>query len=285
MILSCPSCSARFNVKAEALGTKGRTVKCAKCAHKWHAMPEGVAAPTPVPAQQPATETAPPPPQASAVEAAPPPPQPETVEAPPPPPPPPQPEAAETPPPPPPPDDLADDIPDDDTDRPPIPPRRTGNQETVKKRSTLKWWIALAAVIVVLSSASVIWRKSIVVLYPPANGLFMMINLPVDTLGHGLVIHMPETGLRLDGEDRVLTIKGQIENTTGRSVDVPIPRASLRDTKGIELQIWTFLAEDPRVLPGERVNYESEVRNPAQGATGLDITFTRQDEEKKPETK
>ena len=205
-------------------------------------MPEGVAAPTPVPAQQPATETAPPPPQASAVEAAPPPPQPETVEAPPPPPPPPQPEAAETPPPP---DDLADDIPDDDTDRPPIPPRRTGNQETVKKRSTLKWWIALAAVIVVLSSASVIWRKSIVVLYPPANGLFMMINLPVDTLGHGLVIHMPETGLRLDGEDRVLTIKGQIENTTGRSVDVPIPRASLRDTKGIELQIWTFLAEDP----------------------------------------
>ena len=254
MILSCPSCSARFNVKAEALGTKGRTVKCSKCVHKWHAMPEGVAAPTPPPAQQPATETAPP-----------------------------QLEVAETPPPPPP-DDLADNFPDEN-DRPPAPPRRTRNQETVKKKSTLKRWIVLAAVIVVLSSASVIWRKSIVVMYPPANGFFMMINLPVDTLGHGLVIHKPETGLRLDGEDRVLTIKGQIGNTAGSIVDVPFLRASLRDTKGIELQIWTFLAEEPRVLPGERVNYESEIRNPAQGATGLDITFTRQDEEKNPATK
>ena len=133
--------------------------------------------------------------------------------------------------------------------------------------------------IVILSSAAVIWRKAIVVMYAPANKLFMMINLPVDTLGHGLVIHTPETGLSIDGSDRVLTIKGQIENTTGRIVDVPILRASLRDTKGTELQKWTFPAEEPRVLPGERVIYETEARNPAQGATRLDITFTRPEEE------
>ncbi len=135
------------------------------------------------------------------------------------------------------------------------------------------------ALIVVLSSAGIIWRKAIVVMYAPANKLFMMINLPVDTLGHGLVIHTPETGLSIDGSDRVLTIKGQIENTTGKIVDVPILRASLRDTKGTELQKWTFTADEPRVLPGERVTYESEARNPAQGATGFDITFTRPEEE------
>lgn len=35
MILSCPSCSARFAVDAGALRPNGRTVKCGKCAHQW----------------------------------------------------------------------------------------------------------------------------------------------------------------------------------------------------------------------------------------------------------
>ncbi len=35
MILSCPSCSARFAVDAGALRPSGRTVKCGKCAHQW----------------------------------------------------------------------------------------------------------------------------------------------------------------------------------------------------------------------------------------------------------
>ena len=258
MILSCPSCSARFNVEAEALGTKGRMVKCAKCAHKWYAMPEGVVTPVPMPSQHPATESVP---QTS------------------------QPEPKNIPLPPTPPDNLTDDIPDKDNNRLKILLHQDGNQRMVKKRSTLKWWITLAAIIVVLSSASVILRKSIVALYPSANDLFMMIKLPVDTLGDGLVIHTPETGLRLDGKDRVLTIKGQIENTTGRIVDVPYLQATLRDKSGHEIQIWTFLADEPHVPRGERVNYETKIHNPAQGATGLDITFIRQDEVKAPKTK
>lgn len=40
MIISCPTCGASFNVKPEALGSAGRTVKCSKCAHQWHAMPD-----------------------------------------------------------------------------------------------------------------------------------------------------------------------------------------------------------------------------------------------------
>lgn len=56
MIISCPTCGAGFNVKPEALGSAGRTVKCSKCAHQWHAMPDaepaddaldGAGAPTP----------------------------------------------------------------------------------------------------------------------------------------------------------------------------------------------------------------------------------------------
>jgi predicted Zn finger-like uncharacterized protein len=40
MIVTCPNCSTRFVVKAEALGAKGRKVRCAKCEHAWFQEPD-----------------------------------------------------------------------------------------------------------------------------------------------------------------------------------------------------------------------------------------------------
>lgn len=35
MILTCPSCSASYNVSSEAIGVDGRQVRCKKCQHVW----------------------------------------------------------------------------------------------------------------------------------------------------------------------------------------------------------------------------------------------------------
>jgi predicted Zn finger-like uncharacterized protein len=43
MIIVCPQCTARFAVKAEAIGAKGRKVKCAKCANAWFQEPDAEA--------------------------------------------------------------------------------------------------------------------------------------------------------------------------------------------------------------------------------------------------
>ena len=37
MIIACPSCDTRFEVNAAAFPSGGRKVKCARCAHIWHA--------------------------------------------------------------------------------------------------------------------------------------------------------------------------------------------------------------------------------------------------------
>ncbi|CAA6604636.1 conserved hypothetical protein [Rhodospirillaceae bacterium LM-1] len=50
MIITCPACSARFNVADHLIGTTGRSVRCAKCGHKWHQMPEGMEGMAPPPA-------------------------------------------------------------------------------------------------------------------------------------------------------------------------------------------------------------------------------------------
>ena len=39
MLVTCPHCSTHFKVPEGALGPKGRTMKCARCAHVWKAMP------------------------------------------------------------------------------------------------------------------------------------------------------------------------------------------------------------------------------------------------------
>ncbi len=40
MILECPNCQTRFMVPDNAIGADGRKVRCAKCKHQWHQMPD-----------------------------------------------------------------------------------------------------------------------------------------------------------------------------------------------------------------------------------------------------
>ncbi|HTH16176.1 MAG TPA: DUF3426 domain-containing protein [Magnetospirillum sp.] len=39
MLISCPNCATNFSVPDKALAPKGRTLKCAKCGHKWFQAP------------------------------------------------------------------------------------------------------------------------------------------------------------------------------------------------------------------------------------------------------
>ena len=75
MIIACPSCDTRFEVNAAAFPPGGRKVKCARCAHIWHAAsPAGVPA-RPVGAaahDEPAEESIAPPTVVAPVDEAPP---------------------------------------------------------------------------------------------------------------------------------------------------------------------------------------------------------------------
>lgn len=39
MILTCPACATRYLIEPRALGSRGRRVRCARCAHSWYELP------------------------------------------------------------------------------------------------------------------------------------------------------------------------------------------------------------------------------------------------------
>lgn len=294
IILVCPNCDSKFKVKADALGDKGRLVKCAKCQHKWHATADGAAAPAAAPVPKPAPKPAPTPEPAPEPTPEPEPapakkesalesivggafdqeePKEETPEA---------------------PSFVTDDSAPSGADAagmedfnsiaapsepPPIPPNfRAEPNVRTKTKSPLKAWIILFVIMIVIGISLYFGRKTIVEAFPAANAVFQSIGMGVDTLGHGLEIKGASSRREITGDVMSLVITGDIENTTSDIVAVPLMEGSLLDTQGTELHVWTFKAGERTILPGEMVAYETKIVSPPRGGTGLNITFITEEE-------
>lgn len=311
MIISCPSCGASFNVSSEALGPTGRSVKCSKCAHRWHATPEGLPSfempATPdVSADEPAAEPVGAEDQIEEAETEP---QSEAV---------PEPEAVaenvapyedagdpadahpadgdgdDT--------QMADDqelstepeapqgleaalglaIPDsldDDAEEPPRASRRSKEMPAPRKRrrgvAKVFSLFVLLLLIAGIGSAAFFLNQEIMMWMPATQRLYAMVGIKPQVLGQGLQIVEPTPKKEIDGNDEILVVEGEIRNTTAKPIDIPLMRGALLDKQGKELHIWTFTAAKSNIEPGENAPYRTEFRNPPSDAESLDITFTQ----------
>ena len=261
MLLSCPHCSAQFQVADAAIGN-GRTVRCARCRESWFAQPEpvfaevvdgGAAIPQePAPMREDDFAVA-----ADEVEDSPP-------------------IAAEI-----------DVTPEDRIAEPaeslvqPKPEAEIVERKARKRLPFQSYKIPRPVVIVFVASiAAVITivgpRESIVRLMPDLAGGYAAIGLPVNL--RGLEFRGVRTTQEVQDGIPVLVIEGEVVNVTKHPVEVPRVRIAVLGPSKQELYSWTTLLQRSVLSDNEKVSFRSRLASPPPNGQEVLVRFlTRSD--------
>lgn len=285
MIITCPSCSARYVVDPLKIGAQGRTVKCAKCANAW-------AQPAPTPEEMAGADTQPAATRPAATDPAP----------------------APAVPPSDPPDETPDEEPDardvaaalgerigrepaepdddfvtetdedfranfddafgGDSDPAPRPLRGAGSSTmpALPPKSS-PWparlaWIALIVVVGGVFGGMLGFQQSISKAWPPSQKLYDLIGMTPEPAQKRLGVR----SVRYTYPDKeTLRIDGELVNLSKVPYDVPDLRILFLDAAGAVVKRWTFPPPERRMLPDEVVKFVTEVRNPPADAKRIDV--------------
>lgn len=261
MIITCPSCSARYDVAAAGFSPVGRKVRCAKCGENWHQEPEEVSVDdVNTEEMEAATEVGVEAPEASA-------PPPVHDEP-----------------------DLEDDIAFAEPDPEPVakPVKKASAKKPPKKKSPKKktpkakrsvgqqlavaaGWTLLALFIGGTAYGFSSYKADIVRLWPATATLYAAFNDPVDLRG----MEFQQVAYKHVYEDGVpvLSISGQVVNVSNARLSVPKVRVGLRDENKKELYYWTFGLPETALEPEQSAEFVTRLSAPPISAKDLEITF------------
>jgi predicted Zn finger-like uncharacterized protein len=152
--------------------------------------------------------------------------------------------------------------------RPPDGPLREGT----RAGGGLGWLLLLVALVASMA-AGYVERERVVELWPPALKLYRLAGLMPAPAGEGLLVRNVTTRRSLENGVQILTVEGEVVNQSQDARSVPPLVATLSDSQHRDVQHWSFLLGEPKLLPGEHVPFASHVASPSTDATDLTIAF------------
>lgn len=271
MIVTCPSCSARFRVAQGQIGPEGRKVRCGNCGHVWQQRPvaeEPLDLSEPVP--EPPTESRPLAAgtlSAGLANAGP------AVEK----------RPLETP-------RVSERRLDrgrgaeEAYDQPSFmnPPAVDdealfGDNGKERRRRGSGWGMTLLLILllfVALAAAAWYWRNDIVARLPALAPVYESLGVPVATVREPRLELLNATFMpRLENGARKLLVSGLLGNPSDRTLPVPPLRISVTDQNGREITAWTFQPEVRSLAPNNTLRFESLNDHPEYDGT-IDVTVT-----------
>lgn len=234
MILSCPECATRYLVDPGTLGSRGRTVRCAKCGHRWtQTPPDDMPHEVELEGEDEAAEAA----SFRAMV-----------------------------------DRAGGD--DDYGREAPLPPRRHEPPPAPRKSvlATVTW-ILLLIVLIGVPAAMWFGRDMIVERWPATAEYYRRAGIQVAPPTAGLVLRGVTSKRVEEGGVPALVIEGEIANTSSRARDVPKLHGTLIGKDNNALRRWTVDPPKKSLGPGETVRFTSRLAEPEPGAVRLDMEF------------
>jgi len=255
MRITCPACAASYDIRAEALGPAGRTVRCAGCGTKWFASPDSDDAPEPFRAVA----------------------EPEVL--------PPLERPAESPP-----RRTEDPTPATDTagaDGIEIAAARSAarrGRATVRRRDTKRgsgegaarsvdlyagWTVILVAA--GLFAGALVYRETIVRALPDLAAVYAAVGLPVNLRG----MEFRDLATRIDTDDGrpILVVEGRIDNLTDQTLAVPRLRLAIRRAEGSEVYTWAAPPPRPTIAPREQLAFRSRLTTLPPAGHDIEVRF------------
>lgn len=278
MIITCPSCSARYPVDAASFAPAGRKVRCAKCGHTWHQAPPADL-PRPADDENAAGDDAAEAAEAAAAPASGPeyvPPQKplfrsEPVAAP-------AGEAAEAP---------ADERPAPVVADTPGLQAGTGgklrtylNDVASMRRGRVVGAIGWAALVLFVAGTVygvVHFRREIATFWPSTAKLYEAAGAPINLLG----LEFRNISYERQSENGlpVLAVKGSVVNVSGETKALPRLRVGLRDARQHELYHWTFALPEKELQPKQSAAFTTRLSSPPVEARDLEVRFAEKGED------
>jgi predicted Zn finger-like uncharacterized protein len=138
-------------------------------------------------------------------------------------------------------------------------------------------WVALVAFVAGTLYGVVEYRREVAMLWPSTVKLYEAAGAPINLVGFELAQvsyeRQDENGLP------VLAIKGVVVNVSGEVKAVPRLRVGLFDDKQQELYHWTFSLKESELQPDQKAPFVTRLSSPPSGARDLEVRFVNPGED------
>jgi predicted Zn finger-like uncharacterized protein len=239
MILECPECRTRYLVPDSAIGTSGRTVRCANCRHSWFQDPPplDLTAPAPPPAPPAPVDDIAPPDERADPPAAPPPPV-TVIE-----------DMGPTP------------APAYDAFAHRAPFRATRNSARARTIASIA-----AGLLMLIAVGVILWTT--------APGLAERVGLSFGPEAQPLrIVDNPIERRKMANGSELFAVSGQVTNPSSTRQRVPDIRADLRDAQGKIVFSWTITPPQRTLAPNAAIDFNSGQVDVPATSKRLDLSF------------
>lgn len=155
------------------------------------------------------------------------------------------------------------------------------------RRRPILAWAMLAILLIVFVVTVIHQREQIINRYPPLANLYGKLGFNVAIMTYGINFgEAVPSFVMSSNEPRRLVIKGTIQNTRDKLISIPELKGELFNSRNESLMIWTFKPDNTNLLPGERVDYATEIKDPPRGVTRVNVSLptARDGEDLSPKT-